>query len=50
MNKKTEDVKVISIPKNAAVCQNCKGHSNNPSYCKTNQHYTGRKNTCGDFK
>ena len=50
MKKKKESIEVKSIPKNTAVCQNCKGHENNPSYCKTNQRYTGRKNTCEDFK
>lgn len=51
VNDLTKEVKeVVSIGKDAAVCQNCRSHSNNPSFCKVNDTYTGRKNTCDKFK
>ena len=25
------------------ICQNCRQHKNNPSYCKYNKEYVGRK-------
>ena len=42
---------VVSISKDEPVCQNCRSHrSNNPSFCRTKDDYTGRKNTCEEFK
>lgn len=32
------------------VCQYCKGHTNNPSYCHEKGLWTPRKATCDDFK
>ena len=50
MTKKKEVVEVKSIDKNVSVCQNCKTHSNRPSYCRKHSKHTGRKATCEDFK
>lgn len=30
-------------------CQNCKKHTNNPSYCTLKKEHVGRKNQCDDF-
>ena len=51
-NKKVKKVEVsaTSIAKDVAVCQNCKFHKNNPSFCKLKNSFTGRKNTCEEFK
>ena len=47
-NKEVEVVK--SIGKDVTVCQNCKWHRNNPSYCRKSAVPVGRKNSCDDFK
>ena len=48
--KNKKEVKVVSsIAKDVPVCQNCKSHKNNPSFCKLKNSFTGRKNTCGSF-
>ena len=50
-NKKVKKVTVVEpIAKDVAVCQNCKSHKNNPSFCKLKNSFTGRKNTCENFK
>lgn len=50
--KKTKKIvaETVSIAKDVAVCQNCKAHKNNPSFCKLKNSFTGRKNTCEEFK
>ncbi len=50
MVDKKEVIEVKSISKETKVCQNCRTHSNNPSYCRKHREYTGRKGTCEDFK
>ncbi len=35
--------------KDKRVCQNCKSHKNNPSYCNLKKEHVGRKSTCDDF-
>jgi len=47
-NKKVVEVK--SIDKNVAVCQNCKLHNNNPSFCRKKKEFVARKGTCDGFK
>ena len=47
---KKEETVIKSIGKGVAVCQNCKAHTNNPSYCRTHNKHVGRKNTCENFK
>ena len=50
MVKQSKEIKKVeAIPKNTAVCQNCGWHNNNPSFCRVNKHFTGRKATCKDF-
>lgn len=51
-NKKVKNVVTVatSIAKDVPVCQNCKSHKNNPSFCNLKKSFTGRKNTCEDFK
>ena len=50
-NKKVKKTVVVeSITKDAPVCQNCKAHKNNPSFCKLKNFFVGRKNTCEKFK
>jgi len=46
--KKVQEVKAVA--KGAAVCQNCKAHKNNPSFCKEKNSHVGRKSTCENFK
>lgn len=41
---------VVPVSKDEPVCQNCKAQRNNPSFCKTKNDFTGRKNTCEEFK
>ena len=41
---------VVPISKDEPVCQNCKAQRNNPSFCKIKDDFTGRKNTCEEFK
>lgn len=31
-------------------CQDCKYHTNRPSYCNNLMQFIGRKQTCTDFK
>lgn len=42
--------KVESVSRDKEICQNCKWHSNNPSYCKGLSSYVGRKESCVDWK
>lgn len=49
-NKKEKITTGVAIGKDVPVCQNCKAHRNNPSFCNLKKSYTGRKNTCEDFK
>ena len=32
------------------ICQNCRYHKNNPSWCNYHAKFTARKFTCDDFK
>ena len=44
-------VEVKSISKDEPVCQNCRRHTNKPSFCndKERMDYVKRKDTCGHF-
>lgn len=40
----------VGVATDSAVCQNCKAHDNNPSFCKEKKSHVGRKSTCENFK
>lgn len=50
VSKKVKSDVVVTLAANAAVCQNCKAHKNNPSFCKEKNAHVGRKSTCEKFK
>jgi len=51
MPKKQKEVKVKEY---GDICQKCKYHSNNPSFCNPFNKYVGRKSidaeTCAEYK
>lgn len=54
MSKKSSKKTKTNVAESAAtrqICQYCKNHCNNPSFCKTKKQHVGRKQeACDTFK